>query len=218
MNFFLNFDIFTTNSFFFYESNKRVATCPGLLASAILYALLIYVFISSDMIQKTNPQISDQIVSLTDQNVNAILSNSNFLPSFLITDEVYNTYTYIDPTIWSFDFIFYDANGGNESLSVRLYNCSSLNFSLLYDGYLCFENSTTFDLSYDATSISSPMLEIKLSLCSNSSSNDVICKPYDEIYNFTKGKYFDFSFLQSSFDLNNYDTPVNSVNDVYGIV
>ena len=109
MNFFQNFDIFSTNSFFFYESNKRVATYPGLLASAILYALLLYVFISSDMIQKTNPQISDQIVAITDQNVNAMLSNSNFLPSFQISDEVGNIYSYIDPTIWSFDFIFWDS-------------------------------------------------------------------------------------------------------------
>ena len=59
---FLKFDIFTVNSFFQYEANKKVASYPGLFFSTLVFMFLLYTFITSDM-QKTNPKTIDIITA-----------------------------------------------------------------------------------------------------------------------------------------------------------
>ena len=65
MDIFLNFDVFTVNSFFQYESTRKVASYPGLFFSMIVFIFWFYTFLKSDMVQKTNPKISDVIISNT---------------------------------------------------------------------------------------------------------------------------------------------------------
>ena len=59
----LIFDIFTVNSFFQHETRKRVPSYPGLCFSLIIYMFLLYTFIKSDMVQKTNPKTTDIIIA-----------------------------------------------------------------------------------------------------------------------------------------------------------
>ena len=176
MSIFLKFDLFTSSSFFFYDLRKKVATYPGLLASGIIYALLLYSFINSNMIQRKNPQISDEMVAVTDGNIEMFLSNDNFFLTFNIFDDELNDYTYLDPSIWTLSL----RNSQNDTtLPIEFFNCTSIGMSDVFDGYLCLDNSTILELSYNSTS--STNLEIILSLCSNSSS-EVICKPYKNFF------------------------------------
>ena len=206
MNFFLCFDIFTFNSFFSYESSKRVASCPGLFFSIVLYGFLLYTFLKSDMMQKTNPQTRDEIVAQTDQMINVDFSNENIFPFILILDEQKNSFNYFDPSFWTINFFSSSIPLMNSSIMV---NCSDITDNPNYMGGLCFNNETKFNLTVNNTS-NLAYFGFYITLCSNSSDSDIICRPYDEIYQFAKGKVLIFTFLESTFDLNNYEHPVVS--------
>lgn len=206
MNFFLCFDIFTFNSFFSYESNKKVASCPGLFFSVVLYGFLLYTFLKSDMMQKTNPQTRDEIVAQTDNVIKVEFSNENIFPFILILDQEKNSYNYFDPSFWTINFFSSSISLMNSSIMV---NCSDITDNPNYSGGLCFNNETKFNLSVNNTS-ELAYFGFYITLCSNSSDSDIVCRPYDEIYHFVKGKALVFTFLESTFDLNNYENPVVS--------
>ena len=59
-------------------------------------------------------------------------------------------------------------------------------------------------------------MEIFITMCVNSTNSDVICKPTEEIYNFIETIGFALDFKEVSFDLNNYDNPLE--NTLYRMV
>lgn len=98
MEFFLKFDIFTVNSFFQYDSNKKVASYPGLFFSLIVFIFLLYTFIKSDMIQRVNPKIIDLTIADPTHGLNSGISNKNVFPIISIFDENQTYYRYFDPS------------------------------------------------------------------------------------------------------------------------
>ena len=194
MSYLLSLDIFTCNSFFQFQASKKVASYPGLTFSLSVFSFLCYVFFISDMFQGTNPKTNDQILPQTNRNININLSNDNFFPIINIFDNDRNSYQYFDPTIWNIGLF-----NGDSMISLPLINCSDV--WKKFKG-ICIENSTRLNLSFYNS------IEIRISLCSNSTEGDVICKPFDEITNFVSKKYLQFFFIETSFDLGNYDNPI----------
>lgn len=193
----LSLDIFTCNSFFQFQASKKVASYPGLTFSLLVFSFLCYAFIISDMFQGTNPKTNNQILSQTNRNINLNLSNDNFFPIINIFDNDHNNYLYFDPTIWNIGLF-----NGDSMISLPLINCSDvLKKNPQFQG-ICIENSTRLNLSFYNS------IEIRISLCSNSTVEDVICKPFDEIINFVSKKYLQFFFIETNFDLGNYDNPI----------
>ena len=204
MNFLFSFDIFTYNSFFNYQSNPKVASTPGSIFSLIVYAFLLYTFVISEMVQKTNPKISDQIVPQTKNDIKIELSNENFFPMISIKDIYLDEhYKYFDPSIWSVFLGMYNMDGSFIKY-VTLVNCSDLLGETSYYNNisLCIENDTRMSLSLDN------VIALTMILCSNSTDSDLICRPSNEIYDFVKGKFIQFIFKERTFDLNNFSDPI----------
>ena len=196
MEFFLKFDVFTVNSFFQYESNKKVASYPGLFFSIFIYVFLLYTFIKSDMVQKTNPKTSDIIKGNSLNEGNFEVSSKNFRITIHDYDKFNNItyYQYFDPQIWSFQF-FLSKNNIPET-SISLMNCT---FST---GRLCLNDTSTLSFNHKTN------IYIWIGMCVNSSQSNIICKPAEEIYNFVRGVNFILEFSETLFDLNNYDNPI----------
>ena len=187
---FLKFDIFTVNSFFQYEANKKVASYPGLFFSILVFMFLFYTFMISDMVQKTNPKTSDIITADPIDGVTFELSSKNFYPIISITDENSNSYQYFDPKIWNVEFkiiSFFDES------SLIFENCSS--------GNLCLSESSHFIINQNS------LILFQINICINST--DVICLPSAEIYSFLEKITFTLYFNDNTYNLNNYENPVN---------
>ena len=181
MDNFLIFDIFTVNSFFDYESRKRVPSYPGLLFSIIIDIFLLSNFISSDMVQKTNPKTSD--IFIADEG-NYEVSSKNFFPRISLSDENGIHYQYFDPKIWNFQVFLYSAKSNQIIHYINFENCSQS---------LCLSNLSNFSLNQDV------FMEIFITMCVNSTNSDVICKPTEEIYNFIETIGFALDFKEVSF-------------------
>lgn len=217
MKFLLNFDLFTYKSFFSYHSSKRLASYPGLFVSMIVYAFLFYIFLTSDMIQRKNPSTWDEIMVQTSQNMTVEFGNENFFPLILVIDQNGDFYNYFDPTIWSISI--YATTQNSQSIqfmnSSMIVNCSFFTNNSNYAAGLCINNDGSLNLTYTDTTAPS-FIRFIISLCVNYSDSDVVCKPYDQIYDFVKGKAFVFTFIESTFDLNNYENPViNNLNHAF---
>ena len=189
MDIFLNLDVFTVNSFFQYEKNRKVASYPGLFFSIIVFILLIYTFIKSDMVQKTNPKITDIIISNTDLN-NGI--SSDFRITIGYNHGNYVSYIqYFDPQIWSLNFF-----SGNSTITIV--NCSSQNESLCLNGSSKINNLDNIARGF------------LIRTCVNSSDSNITCKSEEEIYDFVRGIMVKLEFKETFFDLNNYDNPIEN--------
>ena len=198
MDFLLNFDLFPSSSFLQYRSRKKVGSCPGFLVSILVYLFLFYTLMNSDMVQKKNPKTNDRTVAQTDYWKSIDKPNLNVKPIINITDtQNNNSYTYFDPTIWKLEVL-----AGNYSISFE--NCSTTYQNQMYYGSLCIPNNTILNIDYSIS------VEIKVSICQNSSKNNYFCRSNDEIMSFVKSKIFDMSYLDISFDLDDYDNPVKS--------
>ena len=197
MNFLFSFDIFTYNSFFNYQSNPQVASTPGSIFSLIVYAFLLYTFVISEMVQKTNPKTRDPIVPQTKKDIKIELSNENFFPMIIIKDIYLDEhYKYFDPSIWSLFLGMYNMDGSFIKY-VTLVNCSDLLGETSYYNNisLCIENDTRMSLSLDN------VIALTMILCSNSTDSDLICRPSNEIYDFVKGKFIQFICLHKALPL-----------------
>ena len=204
MEMFLKFDVFTVNSFFHYESNKKVASLPGLFFSIIIYIFLLYTLIKSDMVQKTNPKTSDIIKGNTLNGLNFELSSKDF--RMMIKDEFNNLpniidYQYFDPQIWTLEIVYWDSPDSVVPLSIV--NCT---FS---KGSLCLNDSSKINFNQKAS------IGIYLRICVNSSNSDIVCKPTEEIYNFVGGVKFFLHFNETLFDLNNYDNAIEDNDSIF---
>ena len=125
MDNFLIFDIFTVNSFFQYETRKKVPSYPGLCFSLILYTFLVYSIIISDMVQKQNPKISDMIIADERRQSTYELSLNNFYPVISLVDDKGIFLQHIDPQIWH----------------IMVFNEQSFNLSNSSNGFHCVGSS-----------------------------------------------------------------------------
>ena len=158
---------------------------------------LFYTFINSDMVQKTNPKTSDIVIA---DGGNYEVSSRNFSPKISLMDDNGIYYQYFDPQIWNFHFVLYSSN----PKTIDLVNCSQ-------GQSLCLGNSSNFFLNHDVH------IGIDVNMCVNSSESDIVCKPIDEIYNFIERIGFTLDFSEVSFDLNNYDNPLEKKQHLFQI-
>ena len=197
MEFLLSFDIFTLNSFLQYSSKQKVASYPGLLFSILVYVFLSYTFFTSDMVQKTNPITNDLTIAQLNEKPEFLLTNRIFFPVFTIFDDKNQVYQNFDPTIWQVSL--FDAM--NSSNSIFLADCLKIRNDSLLVGSLCLDNDLIVNLN------SNNALNFVISTCSNSSQT-VICRSNEEIFDFVTRIKFSLGYLEATFDLNDYETPV----------
>ena len=214
------FNLFQFPIQFFIDSQQRISSPAGSVLSVLIFATLLFLFIDSDMINHTNPKIFDQIISNESPIIS--LNNVNFAPVLSLFQE-----DIIDPTTASQSF---DPSYVNVSVSyitvenyqsietpINYHECSGADFNGTidiedyYEGGYCFDNTENIQLSSTAKEWFGNMnfLNITLSICSNKTSNGT-CKPLDQILSYLKGRSFSLSFLESYFDLEDYENPVKT--------
>ena len=204
-------DFFRYANFFYFNARRRMYSLQGVLASFLIYAILIYLFIQSDAILKTNPQISDQIVAHSEASIP--VNNKNFAPIINFYDDQGNNFLYIDPSILTIVVYF-------NKMTYQLHNCTSDDFiggyvkSDYYESALCIDRNLKLVLISSSTQY--VFINLKVFMCSNNTFNGT-CKSEEYIRNYLNGKNFFFNFLESSFDLNSYDNPM-IIDQVSGYV
>ena len=101
-------DLFKFNVTLKLDTKEKTSTLFGKLISLFIYMILGYLYFTSDMIAKTNPNVINRDVDL-DPYPNFSFTDDNFKLIFAVTDQ-YNNIIYPDPTIFSlvvYAHIFY---------------------------------------------------------------------------------------------------------------
>lgn len=216
-----NINIFHSPFNFFINSKATLSSHCGFILSCLNYALLLYLFVDSDMINHVNPKISDQTIANPQPKI--LLNNKSFAPVLQLYETIQDNHSYysnflpIDPSYLSVTStqIKYTGTTSKETTSFQIHECKaedfdeSLRFEDYYKGKYCIlQSNESIILSSQSSFIFGNMtsFSITLSICSNETFNNS-CKPMNEILNYLKGKYFMLNFLESSFLLEDYERP-----------
>ena len=170
------------------------------------------------MMNHTNPNIFDQIVSNDAPIIS--LDNVNFAPVISISEDIIDTTSssIFDPSYFTVSVAYTSVvNYQSIETPINYHECSGADFNGTidiedyYEGGYCFDNTENIQLSSTAKEWFGNMnfLNITLSICSNKTSNGT-CKPLDQILSYLKGRSFSLSFVESYFDLEDYENPVKT--------
>ena len=210
------FNLFQSPIQFFIDSEKRISSAAGSILSILIFATLLFLFINSNMMNHTNPNIFDQIVSNDAPIIS--LDNVNFAPVISISEDIIDTTSssIFDPSYFTVSVAYTSVvNYQSIETPINYHECSgadfngTINIEDYYQGSYCFDNTEIIQLSSTEKDWFGNMnfLNITLSICSNKTSNGT-CKPLDQIFSYLKGRSFNLNFLESFFDLENYDNPI----------
>ena len=209
---FYSIDFFQRPITLLFKSQAKIPTSAGIILSFLLYAILLLFILRSDMVQKKNPIISDTFVA--NEIASVSLNKMNFGLAISLEDN-FAYYTYIDPSMFTINVTFYYiglTENDTYSFHLSLRNCSksdidpSINLYNYCQECLCIDEYYNLDLDLlDETLWQSnyTYISIQINLCTN----DIKCKPMNEILDYLQGKYFSVTFLEYFFDMQEYDNP-----------
>ena len=195
-------DLFKNSNFFFFKSRRQIFSIQGVFISLFIYAILIMLFFQSDAILKKNPTISDEILANSEGIIP--VNNLNVIPILNMYDSNYNYVTEIDTSYFNIGVYLND-------LQYFLHPCNSndmINENVqesYYESSFCIDKNLTLELISTKDIVT--ILHIKIFMCNNET-YDGNCKPQSEINDFLGNKMIYLNFIQSSFDLNNFSSPV----------
>ena len=211
-------DIFKVPFILLFQNRKQSSTLLGSLFSIGIFAIVAYLFFSSNMLLKINPFVIDQ----TTTNNHAALIELN-PKNFEIAAGVANSYGigFSDPTIFKIQFIQIEINQ-NESINSKqitkkeiktIQTCNNQSFSdpntfddLGLAKYACLKNGTfTLEGGFDEKAIKAVV--VLISYCDNKT-DGIVCKPQTDINNFFKDKGLWLYYQDDIYDVSNYKTPI----------
>ena len=211
-------DIFKVPFILLFQNRKKSATTQGSLLSIAIFAIVLYLLITSNMFLKINPIVIDQTTT-NDHAALLQLSPQNFE----IAAGVANSFGqgFSDPTIFKVQFIQIEI-GFNETInSKQIINqeikqttlCSNESFSdnttfgtLGLAEYSCLTNGT-FELEGGFDERMVKAVVVMISYCNNAT-DGVVCQSQTNINNFFKDKGLWLYFQDDIYDVSNYKTPI----------
>lgn len=216
---------FKTPFQFYINSEKSLKSGVGTICSLIILTVTIFMFFTSDMLDHKNPKISDQI--LASRNASIKISNENLAPVIFFTEMIFSEgKAIIKPVLMDPSFIKFSVKELNyhESSSkfvkdLPVHRCQSEDFdsslemkSHYENGYCFFKRNESMELQTKKSYWFDDMntLYISLEFCSNETFNNS-CKPRSEILDYIKGKFFGISFIESSFNSEDFEKPETKI-------
>ena len=212
-------DLFKFNVTLKLDTKEKTSTLFGKLISLFIYMILGYLYFTSDMIAKTNPNVINRDVDL-DPYPNFSFTDDNFKLIFAVTDQ-YNNIIYPDPTIFSlvvYGGIYYAQTSENDQFwQIKTHNCTEKDFDknqALYKnlgviGAQCFDNGTfSIGGSWDEPVIS--YMDIDVIVCVNGTEENLTCKSEEYIRETINNFYFSVWLMQQNIDANNYLHPIKN--------
>jgi len=210
-NLFNYIDIFRIPLSFGLNKKDKISTITGKIFSLVLFVFLLYSFIISDCVNKTNAQSISQDI-FQQQRPQMSFSKQNMTMVFGIADDDNNFY--IDEQIFSMIFYTYKSNSSNTNIEQIVYTlqpCVSGDFKenpsefeeLSLNGSFCVPDQILTLAGYwDEQNIQYFFLD--LVLCQNSTNSSIICKSPDEISQFFAEKYIDIYLTNHNIHTSNY--------------
>jgi len=211
-------DFFKIPFILLFKNRKKSSTLLGSFISLSIFAIIIYLFSTSNMVLKINPSVIDQtttndhasLISLTPQN-------------FAIAAGVANSFGkgFSDPTIFKVQFIQIEI-GFNDTINSKQITrqeiketipCSNDSFSdpttfntLGLAEYSCLQNGT-FELEGGFDERMVKAVVVMISYCDNET-DGVVCQSQANINNFFKDKGLWLYYQDDIYDVSNYTVPV----------
>lgn len=208
------FDLFKQNVSLKLHSNFRVSLTIGKIFSFAVIVFMLYNFVESDMVQRTNPIVLQQSFE-EDQRLTLNFTSKNILMVFGVTDD-YNL-IYDDPTIFNITSSKVIVVNGSKSTFIdsKLEKCKTNHFERYPDfltkmnmnGTKCLSDDFNLQGFWDESYLEFFVIEVKK--CQNSSFSSIVCKSNEEIVNYMKGKFFSQWVEQKRFDVKNPDNPIS---------
>ena len=217
-------------TFRFSDNRKQFATPLGLVFSLVIYGVLIFFFVSSDMIKKKNPStIFQNIPKNTSPSIH--LKKNTFKPIFGIGNRNLESFG-IDPDMLelrvygSSKKVNLDTKGDQKWIPTNFstHRCSAeeinqanyINPMRIIIGY-CVDDGYHWDMEGSFFDPNETQFLIELRLCENTPPLK-ICKSDVEIQTFLQDKYFVLFFQDSYVDFNDYENPVKFFPHVEKII
>ncbi len=211
-------DIFKIPFLLSFKNRKQSSTCLGSFFSLSILALVIYLFINSDMVLKINPQVIDQITT-NDHAPSIELNHHNFEIAAGVADSFGIGFS--DPTIFKIKFIhvhidLFASDKSNKTKVIEIFqvnDCSEKSFSepntfseLVLANYTCIKNEG-FELEGGFEEKFVQSVVVMISYCNNKT-DGVVCKSQTEIENFFTDKGLWLYYQDDIYDVSNYENPV----------
>jgi len=211
-------DIFKVPFILLFQNRKKSSTILGSLFSISIIAIVIYLFTTSNMLLKINPNVIDQ--TTTNSQAEVIELNHQ---NFEITAGVANSFGkgFSDPTIFKIQFIQIEI-GFNETIdSKQITNqtikptkqCTPSDFAdpttfqtLGLANYTCLEDGNfTIQGGFDEKSLKAVV--VMISYCNNAT-DGVVCQPQANITKFFSDKGLWLYYQDNIYDVSNYTIPI----------
>ena len=213
-------DLFKTPFLLRFKHRKQSSTFMGSILSLLIFSAVLVSFFQSDVIHKQNPKVIEKIVSTySAENPGSpsvtVDGNFSYVPfSFGVTD--LNRNLVEDPTIFTLEAYYKVQKGSNfTQYPINARPCTREESTL--KGFN-LSRSHCLPWGSDFLIQGSPQEDIfntvifALRIC-NSQTDNVTCKNASQIQAFMVDKYFYVFFADHTYDVENYDHPIN---DEYG--
>ena len=196
------------------NQKESTTTTIGKFFSLIVFIYIVYSFVKSDLLNKTNAQTLGQNYVQTPRP-SLYFGKQNFTFAVGVADE--NNNFDIDESIFHIEAAIYHRNNNDQITQMEVYDmrpCTQADFveepeefiKLGLNGTLCspFEN-LHFSGFWDEETIDYFWIELKA--FSNSSQNNIVCKSQEEIDNYMSSRFLDVYVTRNSIDAFDYYTP-----------
>lgn len=214
---FYHLDIFKSPFLLRISEKEKTSALLGFFFSLGIMIFLVIFFVNSDVFYHLRPNIIDEQLFVP-RKLKLDFNGNNFGLVAALIDDPGNVYN--DDSMFSISMTQFVLNcSAHEILSQdikSLHPCDENDYPDnpglvdLYGlrNYSCPSNkSFSVEGGWDEPIINH--IYVTLAICKNSTMNNT-CKPYDEIFDFLSNKYFAISFMDSSYDLNNYRNPLQN--------
>jgi len=211
-------DFFKKPFIFLFQQQKQSSTFIGFLFSMGMLFLVLYMFFRSDMLNKTNPYLDDQIITQNHASL-ITLSPENFEIAVGVTDYLGSGCS--DPTIFRLDVIqaFVDYNSTSKkkyvsSLEYMQTRPCSPNITDAYErfglqNYECLFNETLeVEGMFDEKQVTAVV--VKITFCNNETSNNT-CQSQADITTYFSDKSLFLYYQDTMYDVSNYDDPIKTI-------
>lgn len=242
-NKFLAFDIYGHPIELYIDSNITCRSKFGAIISLTVFLLCIIIFSNNyqEWSNKTNLQTissykSFTIKELIDQNENYIydLNYSNYNLYFTLYSIMENSTTVFNDHLKQFfEIKVIYANEYDEEI-IEIENCSKNKMGAFLDSNQaievgkpdtimdkinCLAKNISMGIFVKKDHISTPILEISINMCKNSSVNNFSCASIEEIFSLIKSTRFQMSFPQTLYDFKKLGNPKQRIyeNRVFNI-
>ena len=204
------------------NQKEKTSTYTGKVITVGIICYILYSFLVSDMLNKTNADTLIQDLIQTSRPY-MTLSKENFSMAIGIANSDNNFYS--DETIFSLTAIIYHRNNNDNSVNQSIFQlqlCTENDFienpsdfeSLGLNGTFCLPDEVIQVGGYwDEETID--YFYIELSTCQNSTDSPIICQTQEDINAYLENNYIDIYLTDNYIDASNYLSPISKNMRLY---